>query len=156
MRRTPFFDLRDWWLSDERLSELMQAQARGIVPFFPAQKPPEADSPYVIYKYKKFSSPFEWWTQKEFIFIEISAKNFEDMYEISSIMIDYANKGDLSARDLTRWLIENNRKIDFEIHSIYLDNIGDVDPSKEEGGDIKITASFCIEYSPLKGRHIKP
>lgn len=153
--RSPFFDLRDWWMSDSNIRSFFRVDQTGMVPFYPIQQPPESARPYVIYKYRTISPASEWWYRREFIFMQISGNNFQQIYEVINRMIDYANQGAISARDLSIWLKNNNRRQDFELHSIHLDRVGDSDPAFEEGGDIKIDVSFYIDYSPLQGRNIK-
>lgn len=153
--RSPFFDLRDWWLSDPDIRSFFKVDQTGVVPFYPIQQPAEASRPYVIYKYKTMSPAAEWWYRREFIFMQISGNNFQQIYEVINRMIDYANQGAISARDLGIWIKQNNRPHDFELHSIHLDRVGDSDPAFEEGGDFKIEVSFYIDYSPLKGRNIR-
>lgn len=153
-RRSPFFDLRDWWVSDERLQDLFKIEERGFAPFFPIQQQPESEPPYVIYDFKKVTGKEAWFYHADFVFMEINVVDFQDGYEIMNIMIDIANKGAISARDLSHWLRSENRRQDFEFHSIQFEEAGKADPSQEQGGVIKIPVSFSIEYSPLRGNYI--
>jgi hypothetical protein len=153
-RRSPFFDLRDWWVSDSRLREILKVDELGFAPFFPIQEQPESVEPFVVYKFEKYSHPSNWWMHYDIIYMEIYFTDFQDAYEIINIMIDKANKGAISARDLTHWLKSENRPMDFEFHTIeYIDG-GRPDPAKEQAGEMKIEAAFAIEYSPLKGNYI--
>lgn len=154
LRRSPFFDLRDWWVSDPRLKELLKVDQIGFAPFFPIQQQPESTQPFIVYKFEKYSSPGEWWMHSDLIYMEIYFSDFQDAYEIMNIMIDKANKGAASARDLSQWLRSENRAIDFEFHSIEFLDGGRPDPAKEQSGDMKIEVAFAIEYSPLTGRDI--
>jgi hypothetical protein len=153
-RRSPFFDLRDWWVSDPRLRELLRVDELGYAPFFPIQQQPESTEPFIVYKFEKYSEPEAWWIHYDLIFMEIYFTDFQDGYEIVSLMIDKANKGAISARDLTHFLKEEGKPLDFEYHVVEYIEGGRPDPSKEQGGDMKIQAAFSIAYSPLKGSYI--
>jgi hypothetical protein len=153
-RRSPIFDLRDWWASDDRLRELLRVDELGYVPFFPIQEQPESVEPFIVYKFEKISEPEAWWIHYDFIYMEIYFSDFQDAYEIINIMIDKANKGAISARDLTHFLKKEQKPVDFEYHTIeYIDG-GRPDPAKEQAGDMKIEAAFAISYSPLNGSYI--
>lgn len=153
-RRSPFFDLRDWWVSDPRLREILRVDELGYAPFFPIQEQPESKEPFIVYKFEKYSEANNWWVHSDFIYMEIYFSDFQDGYEIMNIMVDKANKGAISARDLTHWLKSENRKLDFEYHMIHFIEGGRPDPAKEQGGEMKIEVSFAIDYSPLKGSYI--
>lgn len=154
-RRSPIFDLRDWWMSNQRLREIFRVDQLGFAPFFPIQQQPESQPPYVIYDFRKVTGREAWFYHADFLFMEINVIDFQDGYEIMNIMIDMANKGAVSARDLSHWLRSENRRQDFELHSIQFEEGGKADPSQEQGGEIKIPVSFSIEYSPIKGNYIR-
>lgn len=153
-RRSPIFDLRDWWLSNPRLRELFRVEERGFPPFFPVQQQPESQTPYVVYDFKKITGREAWYYHVDFLYMEINVIDFQDAYEIMNIMIDMANKGAVSARDLSQWLRSQNRRQDFEIHAIEFEKAGEAQPSEEQGGEIKVSVSFSIQYSPLYGNYI--
>jgi len=153
-RRSPFFDLRDWWMSNSRLREIFRVDELGYVPFFPIQEQPESSEPFVVYKFEKTSTASEWWMHCDFIYMEIYFTDFQDGYEILNIMIDMANKGAISARDLTHWVKSQDRALDFEYHTIDYIKGGRPDPAKEQAGDMKIEVAFAIDYSPLQGSYI--
>lgn len=154
-RRSPIFDLRDWWMSNPRLKEIFKIDQRGFAPFFPVQQQPESEVPYVVYDFKRITKREAWFYQADVLYMEINVIDFQDGYEIIGIMIDMANKGAISARDLSHWLRSENKRQDFELHSITFEGAGEAEPSSEQGGEIKISALFTIEYSPLQGNYIK-
>ena len=153
-RRSPIFDLRDWWLSNSRMKEIFKVEERGYPPFFPIQQQPESEPPYVVYDFKKTTGAEAWFFHCDVFIMEITAIDFQDAYEAVNIMIDMANKGAISARDLSLWIRSEGRREDFQIHSIEFDGAGKVDPAEEQSGEIKVPVSFSIEYSPLTGNYI--
>lgn len=154
MRRVPFFDLRDWWFSDDRLSEIFKVEELGYIPFFPIQEQPEASAPYAVYHFERMTGDEDWWYQTDFIMIEIRVFDVMDAYESMNIMMDMANHGAISARDLSKWIVEEDRAQDFEFHSIQFYRGGKVEPPKEQGGEFKVEMTFSIDFSPLNGRYI--
>lgn len=153
-RRSPIFDLRDWWMSNQRLREIFKVDTRGFPPFFPVQQQPESEPPYVVYDFKKVTGREAWFYHVDFLYMEINVIDFQDAYEAMNIMIDMANKGAVSARDLSHWLRSERRRQDFELHSIEFEQAGNSQPSDEQGGEIKVSVAFSIQYSPLKGNYI--
>lgn len=154
MRRVPLFDLRDWWFSDDKLREIFKVDEIGFIPFFPVQEQPEASLPYILYHFERSTGEESWWHQTDFIMIEVRAFDVQDLYETMNIMVDMANQGAVSARDISRWSVEEGRSQDFEFHLIKFYKGGKIEGPKEEGGEFKLKMTFYIEFSPLNGRYV--
>jgi len=153
MKRLAFYDLRDWWLSDERVSELLRT-SRGISPFFPAADQPESSLPYIRYDVDRRISTDQWWVHHEGVLLDIFTESVDESNELINIILDYSSQGDESARALERWILQTGRKKDFEFHSIeYLEG-GNINPPDEQGGSVYRSFMLLIRYSPLEGRLI--
>jgi hypothetical protein len=155
MRRLAFYDLRDWWLADERIAQLLRTD-RGFSPFYPAADQPESSLPYIRYDVDRRIDTNTWWIYNEGILLDIFTESIDDSNEIMNRILDYSVQGDESARELERWIIQENRPKDFEFHSIeYLEG-GNINPPDEQGGSVYRSLMLLIRYSPLEGRLIAP
>jgi hypothetical protein len=162
-RRLAFYDLKDWWLSNERVQELLVNPRTGVFasdPFFPVAQQPEGGFPYVRYTVAREVGFPTWWMHTEMVGIDLYMSVILHSTEILNIFIDMAGRGDQSADDLNRWLEQRNqqlatpRPIDFEYHSIQFVGGGDIGASNEEGGAFSRIMMFNIDYSPRGGRNI--
>jgi hypothetical protein len=152
-RNLAFYDVRDWVVSDSRMTELLKING-GIVPIFPASSAPESKLPYLRYDVDRRLFTNKWWIHTEAVIIDIFTEDIEDANEILNLLIDYLSQGDESARELERWLQSQNRQKHFEFHSIEYFGGGEFEPPTEQGGKISRSATFLIHYSPLEGRLI--
>lgn len=155
MKRLAFYDVKEWWLSDTRIAELLRID-RGISPFFPAADQPESSLPYVRYDVDRRISTNQWWMYNEGVMLDIFTESIEDSNEIMNRILDYSVQGDESARELERWMAQTGKEREFEFHSIeYLEG-GNINPPDEQGGSIYRSFLILIQYSPLQGRLIAP
>lgn len=155
MRRMAFYDLRDWIISDQRIRQLLKIDEKGVVPFFPSADQPESSLPYVRYEVDRRVSVDKWWMHTEGVILDIFSEDVEDSNEVFNIIIDYASQGDDSARELERWILQENRSRTFEYHSIEYMSGGQLSAPEEQGGGSFKTGMILIHYSPLSGRLIK-
>lgn len=154
-RRVPFFDLRDWWFSNQRLSEIFKVDSIGFIPFFPAQQQPESQAPYGIYHFERVNGQEAWYYSADFVMVELRAFDVQDLYECMNIMVDMSNKGAVSANALSRWITSQKRPDDFEYHTIEFYKGGSIEPPSEQGGEFSMKLTFSIEYSPRQGSFIR-
>ena len=152
-RRLAFYDVRDWVISDPRMSELLKING-GLVPIFPASSNPESQLPYIRYDIDRRISTNKWWIHTEAILLDIFSEDIEDANEIFNIFVDYLSQGDESARELERWILNEQKQKDFEFHSIEFFSGGEFEAPEEQGGKIARTVAFLIHYSPIQGRLI--
>jgi hypothetical protein len=152
-RRLAFYDVRDWVTSDPRLSQLLNING-GIVPIFPAASNPESVLPYIRYDIDRSISTNKWWIHSEAVILDIFTEDVEDANEIVNIFIDYLSQGDDSARELERWILQEQKQKDFEFHSIEFFSGGEFQAPEEQGGKIARSIAFVLHYSPLQGRLI--
>jgi hypothetical protein len=155
MRRLAFYDLRDWWLSDERIAELLQTN-RGFSPFFPAADQPESSLPYIRYDVDRRIDTNQWWMYNEGVLLDIFTESIDDSNEIMNRILDYSVQGDASARSLERFILQSGKKKEFEFHSIEYIEGGGINPPDEQGGASYRSFMLLIRYSPLEGRLIAP
>lgn len=156
--RLAFYDLRDWWLSSDRIQELLVDQRTGQwpdQPFFPVAQQPEGGFPYVRYTVARDVGFPQWWMHTEQVGLDLYTQSINDSTEVLNEFIDMAGRGDDSARDLEIWLRAQGRTLDFQYHSIRYVGGGDIGTSNEEGGAHSRIMMFNIEYSPLEGRGIR-
>ena len=158
--RLAFYDLRDYWLSDNRVAELLDLENREeidgvkIKPFFPSAQQPETKFPYARYNVKRIIGYPQWWMHTEIVGIELYAVNLDVSNELINIFIDMAGRLDSSADELERWIAAEGRDRHFEYHHLEWVDGGDMEAPGEEGGAIGRPLNFAISYSPLKGRGI--
>lgn len=160
--RLPFYDLRDWWLSDQRVQELIVDPRTSITsggldlsnPFFPVAQQPEGGFPYIRYTTARDVAFPQWWMQTEQIGLELFMVGINDSSEVLNKFISMAARGDDSARDLELWLRNEGRAVDFAYHSIQYIGGGDISATNEEGGAHSRIMMFNILYSPLDGMGI--
>jgi hypothetical protein len=170
-RRLAFYDLRDWWLSEPRVRELLgisdqeyedylnpDPEIGPIIPFFPVAQQPEGGFPYIRYDVSRRNFAEQWWIHGEAVGIEVFMEDIEDSTELINILIDMSAMGDRSARDLQRWVVnevaEHARPQDFQFHSVEYTGGGEIGASNEQGGAVSRVVTFLIQYSPLAGRYI--
>lgn len=157
-RRLAFYDLRDWWLSQPRVRELLDAQrfdsTPGATPFFPVAEQPESGFPYVRYTVARDIATSQWWMQDELVGIEIFMHNIEDANELLNILIGMTSQGSVSAQALQLWVSGQARPEDFEYHSLTYVGGGDIGAPSEEGATYSRVATFSVSYSPLQGWNI--
>lgn len=155
-----FYDLRDYWLSDTRVRELLNADNRNTIngqmikPFFPVAQQPETEYPYFRYNIDRIIGYPQWWMHTETVGLELFAEDLDDSNEIINLFIDMAGQQDRSAHDLQDWLVSEGRDINFMYHYIEWIGGGEMEASTEEGGSVGRTLNFAIAYSPLRGRRI--
>jgi hypothetical protein len=155
-RKMAFFDLRDWWLSDERIADALNVTESNPSPFFPFSEPPEANLPYIIYDLEKsIGTANAWWMHTERIYIKIVDSDIDNIFYLANLLTDVASQGADAANDLHRWLISEGRDPDFEYHTIeYIGGRQEKDPA-ERGGATEYELGFIIDYSPKTGKYIK-
>jgi hypothetical protein len=159
-RRLAFFDLRDWWLSDPRIAELLNydPQDPATRPFWPMSQQPESGFPYVRYMTTKVVEFPQWWMHNEGVGLEIYMNNIDDSTELVNLLLDMAGEGATSAARLQRWVhnqgVYNQRPQDFEFHSIEYAGDASLGSPSEEGASHSRTAMFNLRYSPVRGRSI--
>lgn len=157
-RRLAFYDLRDWWLSHARVSELLDAGRSGLyggTPFFPVAQQPEGGFPYVRYTVARQTGFPQWWMHTETVGLDIFAVDIEDSTELLNIFLGLTDQGSVSAQELQRWVSsQSGRDEDFEFHSLEWAGGGDIGTPSEEGATHNRIAMFNITYSPLSGHNI--
>jgi hypothetical protein len=173
-----FYDLRDWWLSDARMDELLMTDRRvraknpmDADPFYPVSQQPGGGFPYARYTVARTVAP-QWWMHVEQVGIDLYMHDIDESTEVLNTFIDMAGRYDESARDLNRWLQQRHADqkkdfddglidedeiipIEFEFHVISYVGGGDIGATSEEGGTHSRIMMFNIEYSPLEGRGIR-
>jgi len=167
-KRIGFYDLRDWWLSEQRLRELLVdprlSQGNDADPFYPVAQQPESGFPYIRYGIGRDVAPSQWWMRTEQVMLEIFMLDIVESNEVVNIMIDMAGRESDSATDLTNWLVERNNElqeqeeppvpIDYVYHSIKYMGSGEIEATEEEGGHHSVGLMFSIYLSPKNGRGI--
>lgn len=162
-RRLAFYDLRDWWLSDKRIKELIVEPRPSTTPggwdisnpFFPVAQQPEGGFPYIRYTVARETGTSQWWMHTEQVGIDLYTDNILDSTEVLNRFISMAGREDDSAKDLHRWLELEGRTPEFEYHSIRYIGGGDIGASSEEGGAHSRIMMFSIDYSPLVGHGLR-
>lgn len=152
--RLAFYDLRDWWLSNPKVKELIVDTRTGLwpdQPFFPVAEQPEGGFPYVRYTVARDVSFPDWWMQTEQVGLDLYTESINHSTRILNEFISMAGRGDESARDLEIWLRSEGRTVDFAYHSIRYIGGGDIGASNEEGGAHSRIMMFDIQYSPVGG-----
>jgi hypothetical protein len=152
--RIPFYDIRDWWFSNQDLRSIFNVDSIGYIPCFPGAQQPEAPYPHIVYQIERNISRKEWWQVKDYIFMDIRCKDISQAYNAVNIMIDMASQGALSAREINKWLVDQDRAVDFEYHCIEFDKMGDIEAAMEQGGDFGVPVGFTVDFSPRSGRLI--
>lgn len=153
-----FFDLRDWWLSDDDVRAALVTPRLNLGkfadPFYPVSQQPEGDYPYARYTVSRTVNFPQWWIHTEQVGIDLYMMNIMDSTKVFNAFVDMASRGDESARDLHHWLQSQAEPTDFEYHSIEYVGGGDISPGNEEGGHHSRIMMFNINYSPRTGRDI--
>lgn len=152
-RRIPFFDVRDWLMSDERMQRLFSSPDGNKI--FPSAEPPEASLPFIVYFSEREVYQNAWWMSCDFVNLNIRALDIQDVYEAINVIQDYLSQGAISARDLTLWLKAEGRSVDFEYHSIEVISSKKAEIPKERGGQLGMDITIAIDFSPISGRYIK-
>lgn len=150
-RRLPFYDLRDWFLSNNRFSQLMGvgsgSESRNV--FYPAAQQPEGGFPYILYNSRQVRILPDWWMREDFISMELFIEDIEDSTEVLNIMIEMAGRYDASAQSLQSWVKGSfGRPDNFIYHYIMFSGAGDLTPPDEEGAVYGRGITFGIVYSP--------
>lgn len=166
--RLAFFDLRDWWLSDPKVYELLEEprlnKGQFADPFYPVSQQPEGGFPYARYTVSRTLNFPQWWMHVEQVGIDLYMMDVMDSSLVFNTFVDMASRGDESARELERWLDKRNADRiaanedpiprDFRFHSLEYMGGGDIVPADEEGGNHSRIMMFNISYSPIGGRDI--
>lgn len=151
--RLPSFDVFAWWLSDPDIATLLNYPDGGF-PFYPVSEQPESGFPHVRYTTAQEVHFPQWYLRTELLGLDIYMGDIMDSTELVNRLMDHSIEGAKAARDLSKWLRDNGRQIDFEFHSITWIGGGDIGAPEEEGGAHSRIANFAIQFSPLAGTRI--
>jgi hypothetical protein len=158
--RLPFFDLRDWWLSNARVAELLRygpglQYSADTKPFYPASQQPETKFPFVRYGMVRHHDTQQWWMQTDSIAMDVFMYDIMDSTELLNELVGMAGRKDRSARDLEQWIVGQGRERAFAYHSIDFAGGYDMGAPNEEGAHHARPLMFHILFSPLTALNVR-
>ncbi len=142
-QRMPFYDLRDWWLSNARFAEIVDPT--NSKNFFPSSEDPSSDIPYARYTVRDYQHPNTYWQKRQDAVVVLHTWTVEESTEAINIVKSMSHE-DESAELLNRWLRANNREINFRFQYIRFLYGGEMEPFGELGAAVLRPFTVLMEY----------
>lgn len=142
--RIPFYDVRDWWLSDARFAQLVDPDGTGTN-FFPSSEDPQSEVPYVRYSVRDYQIRNQPFRRRQDVVAVIYTQRVADNNEAIDIIREMSQEDD-SAFELNRWLKSQGRGNEFDFKFVRFIVAGDIYPFEEIGGAIARPVTVHIEY----------
>lgn len=135
-------DLRKYlWksLTDSQLIDpydyYVDTMSSNLVPIIPAQQVPEfvnllRGKTFIIYEYKTFPSPVQWWMTEERATFYIDTPNYDLSNKILNLFQDLFRRYDESAKEINDYLGADS---EFIFHNTLVGSVESAAPTKAEG-----------------------
>lgn len=144
INRIPFLDLRNYWLSNARVRELLSYDPNKNT-FVPAHQSPEDNPPFVRYTVRDSVGQPQYWYRREDVALGVYMYGVGNSTELINLFIDMAGEEDHSAMLMNRWLAENGGSV-FDFKSMKFLGGADIEPPTEEGGSHIRPVTFSMQY----------